>query len=377
MIKKVFLILLILIVSCIQVNAQETHDKTLEQQFIDNTGSFLDDSIKNDAKDFFDDNDITMEDPTAFSKISIKQVFSYIFGQIKSKLSEPFKLLGILIGVILLIAIIENLGTEHSKSSLSKVFDIIGVLVCLGIIFNYISECINITSQTLYDGSTFMMCFVPVFAGVIGAGGSITSAGIYNIGVLVVAEVAVQIAVKFLLPMMGIFLAMSIIESINPALSLNGLTNGIKKSTQWILGLIMTFFVGLITIQSIVGTSADTVGIRTAKFMASSFIPVIGGAISDAYTTVRGSIGLLRSGVGTLGIVVLLLTLLPPIITVAAFKISLAIGGFIGELLGVKKVSALLKNASSVLSIAISLLVCFGLMLIIATTVMMLVGLNM
>ena len=71
-----------------------------------------------------------------------------------------------------------------------------------------------------------------------------------------------------------------------------------------------------------------------------------------------------------------MLTILPPIITIIAFKISLSIGGFISDLMGVKKVSSLLKNTSSVLSISISLLVCFALMLIIATTVMMLVSMN-
>ena len=107
-----------------------------------------------------------MEDPTAFSQISIKQVISYIFGQIKSKLSRPIKLLGLLIGVILLISIVENLNVDNSNSSLSKVFDIIGVLVCLGIIFDYVAECINTAASTLYDGSNFMLCYVPVFAGV-------------------------------------------------------------------------------------------------------------------------------------------------------------------------------------------------------------------
>lgn len=373
MVKKIVMILVIFIMCSINVCAEE---KPIHEQFLENNGSYLDETITNEAQEYFDENNITMEDPTAFSQISIKQVISYIFGQIKSKLSRPIKLLGLLIGVILLISIVENLNVDNSNSSLSKVFDIIGVLVCLGIIFDYVAECINTAASTLYDGSNFMLCYVPVFAGVIGASGSLTTASVYNIGVLIVAEIAVQIAVNFLLPMMGIFFAMSIIESINPALSLSGITEGIKKCIQWILGLVMTFFVGLITVQSIIGVSADTVGIRTAKFMVSNFIPVIGSAISDAYTTVKGSIGLLRSGVGTFGIVILMLTILPPIITIIAFKISLSIGGFISDLMGVKKVSSLLKNTSSVLSISISLLVCFSLMLIIATTVMMLVSMN-
>lgn len=373
MIKKIMLILLLTAVISFPCYAE---DKTVEEQFADSTGKYLDDAITDEAKDFFDEKGITFDEPDAVSKLSVKDVFGYLFRQIKTSLSAPIKLLALLIGITLLVGLIQCLGFEDSNASLSRVLDIVGVLICLGIIFTYVEKCINITQQTLMDGSNFMMCYVPVFAGIVGASGSLTSAGIYNVGVLAVAEIAVQIAVRFLLPMMGIFFAMCILEAINPALSLSGITNGIKKALQWTLGLIMTIFVGLISIQSIVGVSADTVGIRTAKFMVSSFIPVIGSAMSDAYTTVKGSIGLLRSGVGSLGIIVLLLTIVPPLITVTAYKVSIAAGGCIAEMLGAKKVSSLLKNTSSVLTIAITLLLCFALMLIIATTVMMLVGLN-
>lgn len=371
--KKVVFIIFFILIFCFNVNAEE---ETLEQQFLDNTCSYLDDSITNEAQDFFDKNNITMQDASGLSKISIKQVISYITSEAKNQIGQPMKLLGLLIAIILLISIVESLNIEQAKGSLSNILDIIGVLICLSVMFKYMASCIDLTAQTLQTGSNFMMCYVPVFASIVGASGSITSAGVYNVAILSVAEISVQIAVKVLMPLMGIFFALSIIEAINPALSLSGMTSGIKKGVQWILGLIMTLFVGLITIQSIVGVSADTVGIRAAKFVASSFIPVIGGAISDAYTTVKGSLGLLRSGVGTFGIVVLLLAILPPLITVIAFKISISIAGFVGEIVGVKKVTLLLKNASAVLSIAISLLTCFALMLIISTTVIMLVGLN-
>lgn len=373
MIKKVCISLFLLLFVSFPCFAE---DKTVEEQFSENTGQYLDDAITDEAKDFFDENGISATDPEGISKLSVKEVFKYLLGQIKAVLSAPIKLLALIIGISLLIGLVTNLGFEETNSSLAKVLDIAGVLICLVVMFPYIEKCISITSKTLVDGGNFMMCYVPVFAGIVGASGSLTSASIYNVGVLAVSEIAVQIAVRFLLPMMGIFFAMSIIEAINPALSLSGITNGIKKGVQWTLGLIMTIFVGLITIQSIVGVSADSVGIRTAKFMVSSFIPVIGGAMSDAYTTVRGSIGLLRSGVGSFGIIVLILTILPSLLTVTAYKVSVAVGSCVADIIGAKKVCTLLKNVSSVLSIALSLIFSFAMMLIIATTVMMLVGLN-
>ncbi len=373
MIKRVLFFIALFIFIIIPTNVQAT---SLEEEFAENNSEFFENSIPRESEEFFEENDIDITNINSIKDFSLSKVFKYIINKVKYTLTKPIKLLGLLIGIILLLSIINNVGTENMNNSLYKVFNIIGVLVCLCIIYKYISESIDITSKTLQDGSNFMLCYVPVFAGVVAAGGLVSSASIYNMGVLGVSEIAIQIANNFLLPLMALLFALSIIESINPSLSLSGFTSGVKKFIQWSLGLLMTIFVGVISIQGIVGTSTDTIGIRTAKFMASSFIPVIGGAISDAYSTLRGSIGLLRSGVGSIGIIVLLLTILPPILFVFSIKISLSIGSFVAELLGIKSVSSLLKNSSSVLSIAVSLLICFALMLIVATTIMMMLGLN-
>lgn len=352
-------------------------DKSLEQKFLDNSGSYLDDSITDEASDYFEDNDISLEDSSSLTKMSIGDVFKYILKNIKYSLSKPMRLLGVILSITILIAVIESLNSENSSTTLSKVFDIIGVLLCITVMYKYIADSIQLTAKTLQDGSNFMICYVPVFASIVASSGNITSAGVYNTLIMVVSEYAANIASTVLLPMMGIYMAMSIVEVINPGISLSGFSNGIKKATIWILTLIMTVFVGMISIQSIAGASADTVAIRAGKFVASSFIPVIGGAISDAYTTVRGSLGLLRSGIGIFGIIILLLTVLPPLISVGVTKVAVVFSCFISEVLGVKKVNLLLKNMSSVLSIALSLMICFSLMLIISTTVLMLVGLNM
>lgn len=358
----------------LSVSAEE---ENLEQKFLDNTGSYLDDSITDEASDYFEDNDITLEDSSSLTKMSIGDVLKYIIKNIKYSISRPMRLLGITLAITILIAVVESLNSENSSTSLSKVFDIIGVLLCVTVLYKYIADSIQLTAKTLQDGSNFMICYVPVFASIVASSGNITSAGVYNSLIVLVSQYTVKIATTVLVPMMGIYMAMSIVEVINPGISLSGFSNGIKKATIWMLGLIMTLFVGMISVQSIAGASADSVAIRAGKFVASSFIPVIGSAISDAYTTVRGSLGLLRSGIGIFGIIILLLTVLPPLISVTVTKLAVVFSCFVSDILGVKKVNMLLKSISSVLSIAISLMISFSLILIISTTVLMLVGLNM
>ena len=370
--KTIFLILFFLFAFSLNVNAEEN---TSENEMYNATGDYLEKSITDEANDFFEDNDITMSDPKAFTEISIKAAFKYIFSELKSSMAQPVRLLGMLIAVVMLIAIAQGMGTQTGGAV--KTVDMVGVLVCVKVMFDSIASCIELTFNTIKVGSDFMLTYVPVFAGVIGASGNVTSAAAYNLGVLLFAEAAAQISVKILIPALSAYLAFAILEAVNPELAFSGFAEGIKKAVQWTLGIVMTVFVGMITIQGIVGASSDTVVIKAAKFAASSFIPVIGSAMSDAYSTVRGSLGLLRSGVGTFGIIILILTVLPSLISIVAMKISVSIASFVSEIAGTKKITVLLKNVSSVLSILMSILLCFLLMLIISTTVMMLIGLNM
>ena len=333
-------------------------------------------AMPDDANVFMDENHISISEPSGTLAVTPKAVLAYMWKSFKDKLTEPIRLLGGLIAITILASIIEAMGDTMSSQSMTKIYNIISILICIGIIANPICSCIQNTTSTLIAGGNFMVSYVPVFSSITAAGGSITSAGSYNIIVLAVAEIFTQIAKIFLTPMLGLCLALAVVEAINPTISLSGLTNGIKKIATWGIGFLMTIFVGMLTIQSIVGTSADTVGIKATKFVVSNFVPVIGGAISDAYTTVRGSLGVLRSGVGSFGIIALILTVLPTIMSVLAIQLSVYIGGIISEIFGVKQINAFLKNVSSVLSIALSLLLCFSLMLIISTTIMMLIGMN-
>lgn len=89
----------------------------------------------------------------------------------------------------------------------------------------------------------------------------------------------------------------------------------------------MTVFTGLLSIQSIVGTSADTLGVKAAKFVVSNFVPIVGSAVADAYTTMRSGLGLLRGATGAFGIIALCVTLLPPILETLCLYLAMTAGG--------------------------------------------------
>lgn len=379
--KKIFILILCTVFAVIYtvfglgvtVYAQYSDDISEELEI--DTDSITD-NLSSDVLGIMEENGITPDNTGAMTEISPKDVFGYIWQQFRLALTKPLRTLASLIGIILIAAVIECMEDSISNKSLSKIFGIICVMISVGIISESVSESISSAANALDSGGTFMIGYVPVFAGITASSGSITSAVAYDMLVLFVAEAAIQLSSEIIIPALSVCMAMGIVEAINPDFKLSGITEDVKKTVSFALGFIMTVFIGLLSLQSIVGASADTLGVKAAKFMVSNCIPVVGGAIADTYATVKSSLGLLRGGVGFFGIAAIFIMILPPILEIAAMKLIFTIADIVSELFGATPVKTLIKNTNWILSTVFGILICFSVMLIISTAILMLVGLN-
>ena len=110
---------------------------------------------------------------------------------------------------------------------------------------------------------------------------------------------------------------------------------------------------------------------QTAKFVISGFVPIVGSAVSDAYTTVKGSFGILKCTAGTAGTIAVLMLLLPPVAEILIYRIVMWTAGTAAEMFSVKPIEKLLKGIDSGLAIIMSVLICFGMLFIISTAILM------
>lgn len=336
----------------------------------------IEDSLTPEMKTFVDENDISVENTEAMTKITPTEVLAYIWDTFKDKLTKPMKVFASLIAIILVSVLVGSMEDSFSSKSMSGMFGIISVLISVGVISNSVSECIDTASETLVEGSRFMIGYVPVFAGITASSGSITSATAYNLLVILVSQSASQLFAEIIVPVLSLCMAMGIIEAIDPDFRLSVITEGVKKAVTFVIGFVMVVFIGLMSLQSIIGASADTLGVKAAKYVAANWIPFIGGAVADTYTTVKHSLGLLRGGTGFLGIAAVFVMMVPPLMEVIVMRIIFSVANMISDLFCIPQMKTLLKNTEWILSITFSVMICFSVMFIISTTMLMLVGLN-
>lgn len=325
-----------------------------------------------ETQQFLDEQGVSFAEPESLLTLSPKAMLEAMLETLRAQLAAPLKLAGTLGVVILLAALTGSAGDTAVNRSLTQMFEMLCVLVCVTVLTAPVQACFTLAADTLRQGGDFMLTFVPVFATVAAASGAPVTASAYHLVVLSIAEVTVQIADLVLMPLLNMMLALSIVDAVHPALSLSGLLSGIRKCVTWCLGLMMALVTGLLSVQGIVAGSADQVGTKATKFMLSSCVPVVGSAVSDAYGTVSGSVGVIRSGIGGVGVLAMASMILPPLLLLVLYRLCFAGAGLLADVLDVAPLRRLLQNLQQTLSLALGVLACFSFMLLLATALVML-----
>lgn len=380
--KKIYLFVLIMIMFFISpiyiVFAEDisgVDQEGLYKKQIENIGgNDLFKYIPDSAKKYFDDNNLNEFEIETFKKFTFKSFIENSIENIIIYFKRPIKILFIIIGIILFSSMASALKSDQSDKGYVKAYDIISILSISGVLIYPTIDLIYSAIDTIGQASSFILMFLPVFISILIASGKTISALTYNSFLFGTVQLISQVASKTLVPLTGIYMTFSIAGVISDYIDLKGISDFIKKTVTWSMGILLTTFVSLLTLQGIVSTSADTVATKAAKFALSSFVPVIGGALSEAFNSLQGCLSFIKSTVGVFGVITILLAFMPTVISILLMIFSINISCIFSEVLNTKRITDILKVCSSTLSLILIIVLCFAVLLIVSTTVMLVLG---
>ena len=301
--------------------------------------------------------------------INTENIFGVIWNTVRENVSKPLAMRASVIAVVILCSVTESM--HDSGNMLSGTFGTVGVLACSGIICTSFAAIMESSKTAIEALSAFLVVYIPSFAGIMAASGETAAASAYNATITVATQLISQLFSVIIFPLSSCIMGISIAGAINPDLKINSIAEAAKKLVNWALGLLMAVFTGLLSIQSFVAAAADSVSIRAIKFTVSGAVPIVGGAVSDALQTVKGSMTLLKSTTGSFGIIASVTVMLPVVQSVALFRIALIVSSAISDSFGTSRLTTLLKSGESVLAIVIAVMVCFWILAIVSTAIML------
>lgn len=175
---------------------------------------------------------------------------------------------------------------------------------------------------------------------------------------------------KCLIPLILFGAVLSIVNNISGRVQISSYTKLVQSVVKWILTAVLTMFTGITGIYGFSAPMLDALGARAAKFAVGSFVPVVGGLLSDAIETVVGGSLLVKNAVGTAGIVIVCTICIVPIIKIAVIALMLKLSAAATEPIADKRISAMIQEISAVTVNILAMVITVSVMFIICISIM-------
>lgn len=272
--------------------------------------------------------------------------FNDIVGLLKSlfqkKAELPIKSSVTVLIFILLSAFLQSLKAE-SDDSVNMIYSTATALLVATVVLVKLTSTVSLASMAISVASNFVYAFIPVFCSIVVASGGITTGFSTNTTLLILAQGLSFISSNVFMPIVNCYLALGVTSSLRYELNLDKLLSSIKKIITTCISFVSGVFVSVLSVKTAVAGRADMLGLRSIRFAINSVVPVIGSSISEGLLSIQAYSSLIKSSVGIVGVVAVVLVFLPSIIEVVLWRISLTLCVIVSDIFGDKSVSAVLN----------------------------------
>ena len=277
-------------------------------------------------------------------------------------------------GIMLLCAMTEGFSMRLSDQRLQPVQNAIGGLcVCTAIV---VPLCATVAkaAEMIRGAAGFVLFYVPILTGLLLTSGKEVTGASYYQTMMTVGNLVSLAASGLVVPLINVFLALSVSGALSPGLRFSALCESVYKIAKWILTFVMSVFVTVMSLKTLITSSMDNVSRRALRFAVGSFVPVVGNVLGDALTTFNGSLELLRSGAGVFVIIAVGFLVLPVLLECMVWQFSTFVLSSFAEVLGLSQMTGLFKSISKTAGMLTALVLCVLTVFIISTVMLLLAG---
>lgn len=296
-----------------------------------------------------------------------------LFNNILNILGRETKTVISNIGVIMIVIVIHSILATISESlgnkSVSQIAYFVEYIVIITLVLNNFSDIIDMVKNSIIDLVGFSNSLIPLLITLMLTTGSIASAGVIKPVLLFLINFIGNFITDFILPLVIIGTTLSIVSKISNKVRIDKLAKFLKSAGVWILGIIMTLFVTVLSLEGSITETVDGVTAKTAKVVVSSVIPVVGKILGDATDAVIGCAGILKNAVGFIGILVIIGICISPIIKLALLSFTYYIASCVCQPIADERVIGLLDSIGDTFKILLAIIFCIGVMLIVGLTI--------
>lgn len=341
--KRFVIVILVLLIIPFCAFAADT-DKDMYNEYLSAYDfSFFDKNLDDETVNYLKELGLYDFDFDNISALTFSDVANVLLSLIKGSAEVPIKNAISVLVYILISAFIRSMKSD-GDAMLSGTFSTASALVVSVLLIAGCSGTITLCCASMGIAGNFIYAFIPVFCAIVLASGSAVTAFATNSTLLMLAQGISFLSSNLFMPLINCFLAIGICSGIRAELRLEKLINSLKTVIIWMLSFISGSFVSVLSIKTAVAGRADILGIRSARFVINSVVPVIGGTISEGLLSIQSYSSLIKSSVGVVGIIAVALVFLPSVLQVMMWRAVLTVCGIAADIFDDSSVSLVLAS---------------------------------
>ena len=253
-----------------------------------------------------------------------------------------------LIGKLLILAVLGAVLGQLQVAfggSVGKTAQVMTYLVLLSLAITSFREALTVATGAIDQMVGLMQTIFPVILTLLITMGNLTSAALFKPLIMGSLTVLATLIKTTILPLFFLAAVLKLLNNISEQFKLSKLAGLFEFAGKLCLGVIMTVFIGVMTVQGVTGGVADSVVFRTAKYSAD-LIPVVGKFFKDAVELVITSGLLLKNAVGIISLIAIIIICLGPLVKILAMIFVFRISAALIEPLGEKALAESLQDMS-------------------------------
>ncbi len=270
--------------------------------------------------------------------------------------------------------LLETLQSAFQRNAVSKVAYAITYIVLIVIAINSFSVAIDYAKDAISAMIHFMVAMVPLLLMLLASMGNIASASILHPLIIFMIHTVGTLIYTVVFPLLFLSTVLHIVSSLSEKYKVTQLANLFKRISLTLLAVMLTIFLGVISVQGAAASVADGVTIRTAKYIAGNFVPVVGRLFSDAGDTVIGASLLVKNAIGLAGVIMIVFLSAFPALKILALVLIYNVTAAIMQPLGNSPIVACLRTVGQSMIFIFAALATVCLMFFLAVTIIIAAG---
>ena len=372
----IFLIAFIFILSlfCNSQIVYATEDTASQEEILEsqqdslNISSFIEEAQKY-TEETFEDLDMGEIFSSAITgDIDNETIFKALANMVGKEVLDCITVLGSIIVIIVIHSILKSISEGLENKSISQITYYVQYILIVTLIMTNFADILSMVRTSIDSLVGFMNSLVPLLITLMLTTGNIASAGIIEPIILFIITFIGNFITTVLIPFVLISNVLGIVSKVSDRVQVDKLGKFFNSSVVWVLGIVLTIFVGILSVEGSLSSTVDGITAKTAKAAVTNFIPVVGKILGDAVDTVIGCSNVLKNAVGIIGVIVIVCICVEPIIKLAVLMALYYLAGAVCQPIADGKIVKLLEQMGDTFKILLAIMCSVSVMLIVGTT---------